>query len=92
LSTAFSRSNEAHSATRDALDIRLDQHQDQRETVFLRQSKSFCEAEEIARLTCEVKNTMSSPENGMMRRPSYPTGIAKASLVCTRRKDERNKQ
>ena len=47
-----------------------------RETVLLRQPKSFREAEEIARLTCAVKNTMRSPVTGVTRHPSHPaTGI-----------------
>ena len=53
-----------------------------RETVLLRQPKSFREAEEIARLTCAVKNTMGSPVTGMTRHPSHPaTGISEASAT-----------
>lgn len=47
-----------------------------RETVLLRQPKSFREAEEIARLTCAVKNTMGSPVVGVARQLSHPAGIS----------------
>ena len=53
-----------------------------RETVLLRQPKSFREAEEIARLTCAVKNTMGSPVTGVTRQPVLPaTGTSEASAT-----------
>ena len=53
-----------------------------RETVLLRQPKSFREAEEIARLTCAVKNTMGSPLTGVTRQPSHPaTAISEVSAT-----------
>ena len=50
-----------------------------RETVLLRQPKSFREAEEIARLTCAVKNTMISPD--VTRPPSHPVAVTEASAT-----------
>ncbi|XP_078379487.1 uncharacterized protein LOC144662533 [Oculina patagonica] len=52
-----------------------------RETVLLRQPKSFREAEEIARLTCAVKTTMNSHVHvvGVPNHLSYPTESRKPS-------------
>ena len=49
------------------------------ETVLLRQPKLFREVEEIARLTCAVKNTMGSVV-GVARQPSHPAGITGANV------------
>jgi len=51
-----------------------------RETVLLREPKSFLEAEEIARLTCAVKTTMSSPVMGVTCELNYPVGTSETSV------------
>jgi len=51
-----------------------------RETVLLREPKSFREAEEIAGLTCTVKITMRSPVMGMTCELNYPAGTSETSV------------
>lgn len=51
-----------------------------RETVLLREPKPFLEAEEIARLTCAVKTTMSSPVMGLTRELNHLAGTSETSV------------
>lgn len=51
-----------------------------RETVLSREPKSFRETEEIARLTCAVKTTMSSPLMGVTCELNHPAGTSER--VC----------
>ena len=62
-----------------------------RETVLLRQPKSFREAEEIARLTCAVKSAMISPVIDVPHQLSYSTGNTSNQVLLAKVEELRKK-